>query len=89
MVVLYILIFMFLETDKKMRDSEQNGSKHSQNLVSSHFFMDAVFICFNFSQVFELCHIFKVFVSNQYIVILSYILKMRHYNVLGLLCIYF
>jgi hypothetical protein len=36
-MVLYILILSFKPGDKKTKDSEQNGSKHSQNINCSLF----------------------------------------------------
>jgi hypothetical protein len=34
-IILYILIFTFLDIGKKTKDSEMNGSKHYQNSICS------------------------------------------------------
>jgi len=52
------------------------------------FNVNANFICYFHSQIFELRHIFKEFIRNQYMVILSYILVTRHNHTINPLCIY-
>jgi hypothetical protein len=47
-----------------------------------NFFMSAIFICLGYSQIFELFHTFKGFITNHHAVILSCIPFMRHTHIL-------
>jgi hypothetical protein len=48
---------------RKAEDSDLSGSKHSLNSVCLNLFENAVLICYSCFQMFDLCHIFKGFVS--------------------------
>jgi hypothetical protein len=47
-----------------------------------NFFMSAILICLGYSQIFELFHAFKGFITHHHAVILSSIPFMRHTHIL-------
>jgi len=51
--------------------------------------MSAILICLGYSQIFELCHTFKGFVTYHYAVIMSCIPFMRPTHILSFVNIYF
>jgi len=53
--------------DGKTKDSELGGSKHSQISSAFSLFMNAISVCY--FQIFELCHIFKGFISSHWIIL--------------------
>jgi hypothetical protein len=57
----YILICMFLDTQWRTKDSEQNGSKHSPNLICSYFSNNVVMICG--SQILNLATFLKALLA--------------------------
>jgi len=76
-MIFCILIFKFLER-RLENDSEGIGSRDSQNVIFS-----CNLICYSCSQIHELFHILKVFISCQQVVILSSILVTRHNRIVA------
>jgi hypothetical protein len=46
-------------TDEKMIEFKVNGKKHFPSLICSYSFVNAVFVCYSYFQIFELYHISK------------------------------
>jgi len=72
-MVLYILNFVFQKRDGKTKYSKQKSNNLSRISSALNFFVNVIVTCQCFSKLLKLCHIFKGFISNQYIVILSYV----------------
>jgi hypothetical protein len=51
-----------------------------------NFLLNQILICYSPSQLFELCHIFKGFISYLYVVIVPCILVTRYQHILSFLC---
>jgi hypothetical protein len=73
---LYIPIFTFSIADEKTKGSEQNGSKHYQNSISSYFLLNKN-SCYCRCLISELWHISKWSVCYFYAMVLNCTLVMR------------
>jgi len=75
--------------DGKMKNFELNENKQIPYLVCFNFSVNVNLICYCSSQIFELWHIYEGFISYHNIMIQSYILVMRHENILSLTMLFF
>jgi len=65
----YFNLGFYIADRKTKQNSQLNGSKHSQNLICSYFFMNVILMHYCQSQTLELCHIFRGFISHHCIMI--------------------
>ena len=71
-----------LMKSRKTKDSGSNGASHFWIEFVFSFFQHAILTCQWYSQLSELCHIFKGFISYLHVVILSCILFRTHEHTL-------
>jgi hypothetical protein len=86
-IVLYILIFMFLNRRQKVLDWMVASITRLQSPLN--FLLNQILSSCCCLQIFQLRHIFKLFVSNSYVLILTSFMVMRQQHVLSFLYVYF
>jgi len=85
---LYILISEFL----KRRQEDRFWTEWWQafpRLSAVIFVVNANLICYCCSQILQLCRIFRGVISNQSVMILTFILVVRHNHILSSFSVYF
>jgi hypothetical protein len=66
----YILIFTFLDSRREDKTFWTAWKQTIYKLSVLNFLINEILICYYHSQIYELCHIFKLFISYVYIIIL-------------------
>jgi len=89
LLFLYFNLHVFREVTGRQETQYRMSGTIPRNSYFLNFFTNAILISCCCSKVLTLRHILKRFISNQQIMILSYILVTRHSHILGFLCIYF